>query len=205
MCADYETLFFSTDWHGTCGGFSLSDCLAVAEFRKGETVGTKRHRPELDKYDVAILSALAVNTRLTTVELSQKVHLSRTAVSRRIAALKRMNVLNDAGDVLNYESMGFKVRASVEISAPGQSASVVKRQLLQRPEVLSVAIMAGDGLLCLDVIAVDMEHLHSFIESVQENGDTTTKIIYAEEKSQLTLVERMRKLSEETIVGLVRV
>ena len=68
----------------------------------------KRQRPELDKYDVAILSALAVNTRLTTVELSQMVHLSRTAVSRRITALKRMNVLNDAGDVLNYESMGVQ-------------------------------------------------------------------------------------------------
>ncbi len=178
--------------------------FAVAEFREGETVDNKRHRPELDKYDVAILSALAMNTRLTTVELSQKVHLSRTAVSRRIAALKRMNVLNDAGDVLNYESMGFKVRASVEISAPGQSVSTLKRKLLQCPEVLSVAVMAGDGLLCLDVIAVDMEHLHGFIESLQKSGDTTTKIIFAEEKSHLTLVERMRRLSEETAVGLVR-
>ena len=167
-------------------------------------MGNKRHRPELDKYDVAILSALAINTRLTTVELSQKVHLSRTAVSRRITALKRMNVLNDSGDVLNYESMGFKVRANVEITAPGQPASSLKRNLLQRPEVLSVAIMAGDGLLCLDVIAVDMEHLHGFIESLQESGDTTTKIVFAEEKSQLTLIERMRRLSEDTVVGLVR-
>ena len=32
--------------------------FAVAEFREGETVDNKRHRPELDKYDVAILSAL---------------------------------------------------------------------------------------------------------------------------------------------------
>ncbi len=204
MCADCDTLLPVTDCSGTCGSFARSESVAVAEFRKGETVGNKRHRPELDKYDVAILSALAMNTRLTTVELSQKVHLSRTAVSRRIASLKRMNVLSDSGDVLNYESMGFKVRASVEISAPGQSLSVVKRKLLQQPEVLSVAVMAGDGLLCLDVIAVDMDHLHSFIESVQESGDTTTKIIFAEEKSQLTLVERMRRLSEATAVGLVR-
>ncbi len=167
-------------------------------------MGKKRHRPDLDKYDVAILSALAINTRLTTVELSQKVHLSRTAVSRRITALKRMNVLSDSGDVLNYESMGFKVRANVEITAPGQPASILKRSLLQRPEVLSVAVMAGDGLLCLDVIAVDMEHLHGFIESLQETGDTTTKIVFAEEKSQLTLIERMRRLSEDTVVGLVR-
>lgn len=165
----------------------------------------KRRRTELDRYDVAILSALSVNTRQTTVQLAEKVHLSRTAVSRRISTLKRMNVLNDSADVLNYESMGFKVRANVEISAPGQTTSVLKPKLLQRPEVLSVAVMAGDGLLCLDVIAVDMEHLHGFINSVQESGDTTTKIIFAEEKSRLTLVERMRKLSDESVAGLVRV
>jgi len=164
----------------------------------------RRRSAELDKYDVAILSALSVNTRLTTVELAQRVHLSRTAVSRRISALKRMNVLNDAADVLNYESMGFKVRANVEISAPNQATNVLKPKLLTRPEVLSVAVMAGDGLLCLDVIAVDMDHLHSFINSVQENGDTTTKVVFAEEKSQLTLVERMRRLSEESKGGLVR-
>lgn len=204
MCAHCETLLISADEKGTCGSFTRSECFAVAGIRKGETVGNRRHRPELDKYDVAILSALATNTRLTTVELSQRVHLSRTAVSRRIAALKRMNVLNDSGDVLNYESIGFKVRANVEIAAPGQSTAMLKRNLLQLPEVLSVAIMAGDGLLRLDVIAVDMEHLHGFIESLQESGDTTTKIVFAEEKSQLTLIERMRRLSEESIVGLVR-
>lgn len=165
----------------------------------------RKQRTELDRYDVAILSALLVNTRLTTVELAEKVHLSRTAVSRRISALRRMNVLNDSADVLNYESLGFKVRANIEISAPSQATTILKPKLLQRPEVLSVAVMAGDGLLCLDVIAVDMEHLHSFIRALQENGDTTTKIIFAEEKSQLTLVERMRQLSEESIVGLVRV
>lgn len=165
----------------------------------------RRQHPELDKYDVAILSALSINTRLTTVELAQKVHLSRTAVSRRIASLKRMNVLRDSADVLNYETMGFKVRATVEISVPGQATATIKPKLLQCPEVLSVAVMAGDGLLCLDVIAVDMDHLHSFINSVQENGNTTTKVIFAEEKSHLTLVERMRKLSEGSVDGLVRI
>jgi len=165
----------------------------------------RRQYPELDKYDVAILSALSINTRLTTVELAQKVHLSRTAVSRRIASLKRMNVLMDSADVLNYETMGFKVRATVEISAPGQTTSNIKPKLLQCPEVLSVAVMAGDGLLCLDVIAVDMDHLHSFIHTMQENGNTTTKVIFAEEKSQLTLVERMQKLSEDSVDSPVRV
>lgn len=159
-------------------------------------MGRRRNRAALDRYDLAILSALSLNTRQTTVELAQRVHLSRTAVSRRIAALKRMNVLNDSADVLNYESIGFKVRANVEVAANGCATSVIKPRLLQRPEVLSVSVIAGDGLLSLDVIAFDMDHLHAFIRSVQEEGNTTTKVIFAEEKSQLTLVERMQRLTD---------
>ena len=164
----------------------------------------RRQRGGLDKYDVAILSALSANTRLTTVELASKVHLSRTAVSRRISALKKMKVLNDGADVLNYEVMGFKVRANVEITTNGRSTAHVKPQLLERPEVLSVSVMAGDGLLSLDVIALDMNHLHSFVDSIQETGETRTKIIFAAEKSRLSLVERMQRIRDDAEASLVR-
>lgn len=130
------------------------------------------------------------------------VHLSRTAVSRRIAALKRDRILNDAAEVLNYESLGFGVRATVEVSAPRQMAESLRKQLVLEPEVLAVSIIAGDGLLCLDVIALDMDHLHHFINSLQRSGDTTTKIIFAEEKSKLTLVDRMRLIRERAANGL---
>ena len=168
-------------------------------------MSTTKRRSELDRYDVAILSALATNTRLTTVELASMVHLSRTAVSRRISALKQKKVLNDAAEVLNYESLGFRVRATVEVSAPSQAAESLRHKLVLEPEVLTVSVFAGDGLLSLDVIAVDMDHLHRFINSLQRAGDTTTKIIFSEDKSQLTLVDRMRLLKDRSANGLVRV
>jgi Lrp/AsnC family leucine-responsive transcriptional regulator len=152
----------------------------------------------LDKYDVAILSALATNTRLTAVELATVVHLSRTAVSRRIAVLKKMRVLNDSAEVLNYESIGFGVRAIVEVSVSSQSIAAISKKLLVQPEVLTIATMAGDNLLSLDVIAIDLEHLHRFVSSLRDSGNTTTKIIFAAEKSRLTLVDRMRILREQT-------
>ena len=166
-------------------------------------MGTNSRRGDLDRYDVAILSALATNTRLSTVELATIVHLSRTAVSRRITALKRSRVLKNAADILNYESLGFRVRAVVEVNAPNHSAETLKRDLLVQPEVLNVAVIAGDGLLCLDVIAIDMDHLHGFVNALQKSGDTSTKIIFAEEKSRLTLIERMRKLDERPDASLV--
>lgn len=162
------------------------------------------NRSDLDKYDVAILSALATNTRLTTVELASRVHLSRTAVSRRITALKRSRVLNDAAEVLNYEPLGFAVRAVVEIRLPSQTTEALRKRLLIQPEVLAVAVIAGDGLLNLDVVAVDMEHLHNFIGTLQSSGETSTKIIFAADKSRLTLVERVRMLDEHVRNGLVR-
>ena len=167
-------------------------------------MSTPKRQSELDKYDVAILSALAMNTRLTTVELATMVHLSRTAVSRRITALKNARVLNNAAEVLNYEPLGFAVRAVVEIKSPSQAAEALRKHLRVQPEVLTVAVIAGDGLLSLDVIAVDMEHLHRFINGLQRSGETSTKIIFAEEKSELTLVQRMRMLNEHVGNGLVR-
>ena len=170
----------------------------------GDALSTLNKQSSLDKYDVAILSALATNTRLTTVELASIVHLSRTAVSRRIAALKRAHVLNDAAEVLNYQPLGFAVRAVVEIRSPSRAAAALHKRLLVQPEVLAVAVIAGDGLLSLDVIAVNMEHLHEFINTLQTSGETTTKIIFAEDKSELTLVQRMRMLNEHIGNGLVR-
>lgn len=184
--------------------FSVTN-YAVAIFSRGEPVNKKNRHLDLDKYDVAILSALATNTRLTTVEIAAQVHLSRTAVSRRITTLKRTHVLNDAAEVLNYESLGFGVRAAVEIKSPSQSAQSLRKSLLVQPEVLSIAVIGGDGLLNLDVIAIDMEHLQSFVLRLQKSGETSTKIIFTKETSELTLVQRMRMLNENIRDGLVRV
>ena len=116
-----------------------------------------------------------------------------------------MDVLSDSADVLNYELIGFGVRAVVELSAPSRITKSLKQSLLLRPEVLTVSVIAGDGSLSLDVIAVDMDHLHGFVRSLQESGETSTKIVFAEEKSQLTLVDRMRLLNEESVYEFVRV
>ena len=129
------------------------------------------------------------------------VHLSRTAVSRRIAALKRNHVLNDAAEVLNYESLGFRVRALVQINAPSHAAENLRQTLVHEPEVLSVSVFAGDGILCIEVVAVDTDHLHRFVNGLQKLGDTSTKIIFARDKSQLTLVDRMRLLRERAVDG----
>lgn len=183
----------------------LSESKTVAQVHNGGAVGEKKINPELDNYDLAILSALADNVRLSTVELAEIVHLSRTAVSRRISSLKRTGFLNGSAEVIDYKSIGFDVRAFVDVSAPSQLAESLGEKLLSCPEVLSVSVLAGNGLLSLDVIAVDMDHLHGFVRSLQKSGETSTHIVFAEKKSQLTLVERMRILNAGTVKNTDRI
>lgn len=166
-------------------------------------MSTQNRRGGLDRYDVAILSELSKNTRLTTVELANMVHLSRTAVSRRIAALKRNRILNDDAEILDYASLGFKVRAIVEITAASRTAEQLRQQLLFEPEILNVSTIAGDGLMSLDVIATDTDHLHRFVRSLQKSGSTSTKIVFAAEKSRLSLIERMRKIEASNDTNVV--
>jgi Lrp/AsnC family leucine-responsive transcriptional regulator len=168
-------------------------------------VRTSNRRGDFDRYDVAILSALTTNTRLTTVELAAIVHLSRTAVSRRIASLRENGFLRDSAEVLNYESLGFGVRALIEIDARNSTASEFRKELLVQPEVLNVAVIAGDGLLCVEIIAVDTNHLHRFVSTLQERANTSTKIIFSVERSQLSLIERMQKIDDGYDAGLVSV
>jgi ethanolamine ammonia-lyase small subunit len=105
---------------------------------------------------------------------------------------------------LNYQPLGFAVRAIVEIRSPSQAAAALHKKLLVQPEVLTVAIIAGDGLLSLDVIAVNMEHLHAFTNTLQKSGETSTKIIFAKDRSELTLVQRMQMLNGRIGDGLVK-
>ena len=158
---------------------------------------------DFDRYDIAILSALATNNRLTTVELATVVHLSRTAVSRRITSLKRAGVLSSAAEVLNYELLGFGVRAIVDVNAPSHTAESLRKELLREAEVLGVSVIAGDGLLSLDIIATNMDHLHRFVASLQKRGQTTTKIVFSRQPSALTLVERMRAIDQQAEKRLV--
>jgi len=187
------------------GTVAAVEVVDIAGYRRGSGVNINRRRAQLDKYDVAILSALATNNRLTTVEIAGLVHLSRTAVSRRLASLRNMNVLEDSAYVLNYEAIGFSVRAFVELSAASHMAAAVRTKLLLAPEVLSISVIVGDGRLSLDVIAVDMQHLHGFVDSLRDYGETSTKIIFADEKSRLTLIDRMRMLDEEITSRIARV
>ncbi|MDJ0708902.1 MAG: AsnC family transcriptional regulator [Woeseiaceae bacterium] len=145
----------------------------------------------LDRHDILILSALSSEPRLPASELGHLVHLSRTAVSRRLVAMKESGVFAEQPRVLSYEALGFTVHAFVELYGRDKSVEYISESLLQRPEVLRISVVASRSLLHLEVIAVDIAHLNGFMKWLQSFGDTETKITFAEWRSSMSLKERI--------------
>jgi DNA-binding Lrp family transcriptional regulator len=154
-------------------------------------------RVDLDSYDMAILSALSDNAELTTIELSKIVHLSRTAVARRVNNLSDSGVITPARIGINYDKLGFSVRAFVEFSAPDQDSFHVRDTLLNRPEVLDLSIVLGEHLIVAEVIAVDTKHLHHFLTLLNDLGVTETKVILQKHRPKLSFRERIEMIERE--------
>jgi DNA-binding Lrp family transcriptional regulator len=155
--------------------------------------------PEIDAYDMAILSALAENARLTTMELSRIVHLSRTAVARRVTRLGDIGVIEPGRCDVNYAKLGFAVRAFVELAAPRRDSFDVRDRLLERPEVLNLSIVLGEHLVVAEVIAVDTQHLHRFLTWLNDIGYSETKVVLKQHRSGLSFRERLAKLEKERL------
>ena len=151
----------------------------------------------IDNYDMAILAALSDNAELTTIELSKLVHLSRTAVSRRITGLKNRGALAPARYDVHYDKLGFAIRAYVSVSAPETDSFVVLDRLLEKPEVLDVSVVLGEELLLVEVVAVDTAHLHQFLTWVNDIGHSETKVILKKHRSPIDFRTRMRMVEDE--------
>ena len=151
---------------------------------------------DIDNYDLAIMSALTENAELTTIELAKLVHLSRTAVARRAAALRDAGVLGPVTAAVNYEKLGFSIRGLMEISAPKRDTFRVRDELLARPEVLSLSVVLGEHLMIAEVIAYDTKHLHQFLTWIHDRGYSQTKVILQQHNSKITFRDRLELIEQ---------
>ena len=158
---------------------------------------TRPPKNTFDSYDIAILSALIQNPRTTTVELSSSVHLSRTAIARRISILRDKSAFVDIPDLVSYQTLGFDVDAIIEIAMPSNGATRVSNELLSMPEILSVSTTIGNGRLIVRSIAHNMTHFRYLIDRIQRYGEVTTNVVMSTTKSRLPLSDRLSAIRRQ--------
>ena len=124
---------------------------------------------QIDGFDQKIVSALAANGRMTTVELASRVGLSPSACTRRLQALEANGVIAGYRATIDAEAIGLGITAFVEITLERQNDETLRafeRTLTQCPNVLSCHLMSGASDYLLRVVARDLsdfQHLHATV------------------------------------------
>jgi Lrp/AsnC family leucine-responsive transcriptional regulator len=126
----------------------------------------------LDKFDLAILSELQNDGRLTNAELASRVGLSAAPCWRRVRALEESGFIKGYRAELDRTKIGLGVLAFVRLDAAqnsGEVLRVLEDAIRNIPEVVSCHYISGTGTFELQVVSRDLNSFSQFARDVLIN------------------------------------
>jgi DNA-binding Lrp family transcriptional regulator len=122
---------------------------------------------QVDSFDRKIVTALADNGRLTTVDLAGRVGLSPSACTRRLQSLEAEGVIRGYRAMIDPVAIGLGINIFVEITLERQNDDTLRAfeaALAACPNVLSCHLMSGSSDYLIHIVArdlADFERLHA--------------------------------------------
>lgn len=111
-----------------------------------------------DQIDGQIMNLLIENSRMSLIEIAEKVGLSRVAVKNRIDALERSGVIEQYTVILNPEKIGRNVSVFFNMQVAPIHLQTVMDALLQEDAITDAYLMTGSTSL----------HVHAVLEMNQD-------------------------------------
>ena len=120
----------------------------------------------LDSIDKKILGTIQNDSRISVVELAERVGLSPTPCARRLQRLERDGVIRGYVAALDQTQVGLPVNAFIFIKLERQlrdNLTQFEIRIKDLPEVIDCYLMSGRHDYLLRVVAADLTHLQSFL------------------------------------------
>ncbi|MDO6965726.1 Lrp/AsnC family transcriptional regulator [Rhizobium alvei] len=115
---------------------------------------------KLDSMDMAILSVLRRQGRISNADLAERVGLSPSACSRRLDILEKSGVIEGYYARISHKALDYKMMVIVHISLSGQFAKTLtefEAAVKRVPNVMVCYLMSGEYDYLLRVACKDLE------------------------------------------------
>jgi Lrp/AsnC family transcriptional regulator, leucine-responsive regulatory protein len=122
----------------------------------------------LDSIDKKILSLLQADSRITVVDLAQRVGLSATPCARRIQRMEAEGIIKGYVTALDQSLVGLPVNVFIFIKLERQipdSLGTFEARIVQLPEVVDCYLMSGRFDYLLRVVAADIANFEAFLKT----------------------------------------
>lgn len=114
----------------------------------------------LDDLDLAILTELESNARITASELSRRLDSPSSTIRDRIQRLEDDGVIRAYTTVIDPEKLGLGIKAVVQVTRDHSvSLETLISEAAKLPEITNVQLLTGDTDELITIYARDVEHL----------------------------------------------
>ncbi|NJL92384.1 MAG: Lrp/AsnC family transcriptional regulator [Anaerolineae bacterium] len=124
-----------------------------------------QERP-LDAIDRALLQELQTNSRISNVELAQRVELSPPAVHTRVKRLEQLGFITHYTAILDRQKLGLDMLCFIRLTLAShdlRSIENFRAAILAMPEVLEAYFLTGEYDYMLKVMVQNRQHLETFL------------------------------------------
>ena len=121
---------------------------------------------DLDRIDIQILKALAVDGRLSWRDLAERIGLSLTPTTRRVKRLEEDGYIRGYVAQLDEARLAGAMNVFVSVALEKQSEKTIARfeaEIALAPEVMSCFLMTGESDYNLRVVVADLDAYHQFL------------------------------------------
>jgi DNA-binding Lrp family transcriptional regulator len=121
---------------------------------------------KLDDIDKKILNELQANSRISNVDLAEKVDLSPPAVHTRIKRLEQQGYINQYTAILNREKLGYDMVCFVGVRLElhhKKNVEAFHQALQEMPEVLECHFLTGEHDYLLKVAVQNRQEIEAFL------------------------------------------
>lgn len=121
---------------------------------------------EIDKFDLAILTALQSDGRMAVSALAEQVALSATPVTRRIRAMEDQGLIAGYSARIDARKLGFAMQAFVLANLKHHDDETIARfeaVVNAMDSVIACYAVTGDMDYILHIMARDVDHLNEIV------------------------------------------
>lgn len=127
--------------------------------KEGDSMKIKNY----DQTDERILNLLIENSRMSYIEIAEKVGLSRISVKNRIESLENSGVIERYTVILNPEKIGRNVSVFFSIQAKPEALYSIIDTLSGEESITDMYLMTGSSNLHVHAVLGINENLETFL------------------------------------------
>jgi len=156
-------------------------------------------KPELDEKDLAILTLLQKNCKMTAREIARKIDSPITTVFAKMRRMEQQEVIKEYKAILDSKKLNFGTTAFILASFSYRngetplSQRVIAEQIAKFPEVQDVHIISGDWDILIKIKEESVDAVGNFVidklRTVKGIEKTLTCMVFDTQKetTELTL------------------